>query len=161
MKKFLESKTFLAVTFFCAGFMISQGMNKISMDKHTTQVGQIEERYPVSPEDVEHDKLVDAFGKKQMQMLDQNDDHFGFGVSGIKRSEDEKYVYYEIPLMGEVQNKELKVNIKDGMISISENSKNSQSQREFSIEPGLDEANAIVLNDKDKLNIKIPKRKRS
>ena len=161
MRKFLESKTFLAITFFCAGFMISHGIDKISMDKQSTHVGQTEERYPVTPEDIEHDKLVDAFGRMQQQMFEQSEDQFDFSLGGIKRSEDEKYVYYEIPLMGEVSNKELKVNIKDGMISISENSKNSQSQREFSIEQGLDEANAVVKNEKDKLNIIIPKKKRS
>jgi hypothetical protein len=161
MKKFLESKTFLAITFFCAGFMVSHGINKINIEKQSSHISQNEERVPVTPEDLEHDKLIDAFGKMQQQILDQTEDHFGFDLGGVKRSEDERYVYYEIPLMGEASNKELKVNIKDGMISISENSKNSQSQREFTIDPGLDEANAVVLNEKDKLNIKIPKKKRS
>lgn len=161
MRKFLESKTFYAITFFCAGFMLSHGINKLNLEKQSTHLSKMDDRTPVTPEELEHDKLVDAFGKMQQQMMDQSVDQFGFDLGGVKRSEDEKYVYYEIPLMGEISNKELKVNIKDGMISISENSKNSQSQREFTIDPGLDEANAIVNNDKDKLNIKIPKKKRS
>ena len=161
MKKLLESKAFLAITFFFAGFMVSHGINKINFEKQSAHFSHNEERVPVTPEDLEHDKLIDVFGKMQKQMLEQSEDQFSYDLGGVKRSEDEKYVYYEIPLMGEASNKELKVNIKDGMISISENSKNSQSQREFTIDPGLDEANAVVNNEKDKLNIKIPKKKRS
>lgn len=86
-----------------------------------------------------------------------------FLVQDINRREDGKFVYYEVPLVNEKGEKlELKVTVKDGMIEITEKAsgKNHQleSTRTFSLEPGLIESRAQVINEKDKVVIKIPKK---
>jgi hypothetical protein len=86
-----------------------------------------------------------------------------FLVQDINRREDSKFVYYEVPLVNEKGEKlELNVTLKDGMIEITEKAsgKNHQSEsvRTFSLEPGLIESRAQVINEKDKVVIKIPKK---
>lgn len=95
-----------------------------------------------------------------------NEESYGlreFLVQDIGRREDKDFVYYEVPLVNEQGEKvELKVEVKNGIIEIVEKSigpnHEAQSSRSFSIEPGLKTDQAQVLNEKDKVVIKIPKK---
>jgi hypothetical protein len=115
--------------------------------------------FPVNPDDFDHDKLLDAARKMEQQMIKQNG-VLAPELTGIERREDEQFVYYDIPLSANEKNDhELKVDVKNGVISIKEHSENTESVREFSIGPGLDESRANIINSNDRISIKIPKLK--
>ena len=148
MKKFFYSKAFIAIIFFCIGFLSNHYLSKLSAPKSSEIAA---DRFPVDPNDFDHDKMLDAIKRMQDQT------GAGLSVGGVDRREDKDFVYYDIPLKPNEKDHQLKVKVKDGMISISENTPNTESEREFSIDQGLDESNAQVITDKDKVCIKIPK----
>ena len=156
MSNFLRSKLFIGLVFFCLGFLANQILANLQVRHSEITATNPRDRFAVNPDDFDHDKMLDAMNRLQQDMMKEA----GPVIAGVNRREDDKYVYYEIPLNARELNRELKVSVKDGMVSISENTKNAQSEREFSIEPGLNEAQAEVLNLKDKISIKIPKIKK-
>lgn len=161
MKKILRSRFFIGVVCFLLGFFVNHVLTKTHFSSQLLSDKEREERIPVTPEDYDHDRLVQAFQNMQNGMLKDFDDSFEIDmhVSGVNRKEDDQNVYYEIPLNDKEKNHELKVSVKDGMIEIKEVTPNSESERQFSIDPDLDETKADVKTLKDKILIKIPKRK--
>jgi len=156
MSKFLRYKLFIGLVCICIGFLMNHFLTKLQF-KHTELTStNPHDRFAVNPDDFDHDKMLDAMNRLQQDMMKEA----GPEIAGVNRREDDKYVYYEIPLNARELNRELKVSVKDGMVRISENTKNAQSEREFSIEPGLNEAQAEVLTLKDKISVKIPKIKK-
>jgi hypothetical protein len=148
VKKFFTTKIFVGLICFCLGFIASHLFSKANFHSELSS-SERSERFPVNPDDFDHDKMLDAMQRIQNDMVKDE---------GVNRREDDHYVYYDISLNGREKNHELKVNVKDGMISIAENTPNSQSEREFSIDPGLDETKAEVQTFKEKISIKIPKK---
>lgn len=155
MKTLFGPKVLIGLIFFCLGFLTNHFLSKISYRGAMDIARNVDtmDHIPVNPEDFDHDKLLRA----AQRMLDKTAKE-NVGV-GIIRSEDAQNVYYEIPLSErEIKDRELKVSVKNGMISISESTKNTQSVREFSIEPNLDEAKATVQTSGNVLKITIPKK---
>lgn len=164
MKKFLSSRVFVGLICFALGILANHLYTRMSFHSQTLADSEREERIPVTPEDFDHDKMMDAFQSMEKKLQDmhqsfEKDFERDMQVSGIERKEDDKFVYYEIPLNANEKNHELKVSVNEGMISIKENTPHSESERQFSIDPGLDETKADVQTLKDKITIKIPKRK--
>ncbi|MGZ3788870.1 MAG: hypothetical protein ACXVLQ_10120 [Bacteriovorax sp.] len=156
MKKIFNSKIFVGLVCFCLGFLANHFLPKLT--HRSLELGEEArvDRFPVNPDDFDHDKMLDAMKRMQQDMIDGGER--AFEVTGVNRREDEHFVYYEIPMNENEKNQhELKVSVKDGMISIAENTKNTQSERQFSIDSGLDETKANVETLKDKILIKIPK----
>lgn len=123
------------------------------------------DRYPVNPDDFDNRKMIEAIRQSQGDPLEMET---GASMVGeITQREDDKYVYYEIPINKDSQtNHELKVEVKNGVISISEILKNNgnpvietNAERMFTIDPELDSALAEVLNEKDRVLVKIPKKR--
>lgn len=165
VKKFFSSKIFIGIACFILGVMASQLSMKSRLHTQVLTDTERDERFPVTPDDFDHQKLIDAFKGLDKNMQDMHQDlerELGWGdmqISGIERKEDDKFVYYNIPLSAKEKNHELKVSVKDGMISIKEVTPNSESERQFSIDPELDATKADVQTLKDRITIKIPKRK--
>lgn len=163
MKKDLSIKFFIAVIFFCLGFLTNHLLTKLN--RNQVQVVNTEERFPVNPDDFDHEKMMETI--KRM-----DDENFGADMRGastlgiISQRQDDKYVYYDIPLRGDDgTNHKLNVEIKDGMIKITEDIKDEKvglletsSERMFSVGPGLDADKAEVINQKEKIVIRIPKK---
>lgn len=161
MKRFLTTKFFIAVIFFCIGFLTNHLLTKIN--RMPVQVVKSEDRFPVNPDDFDHEKMMDTISRMQEDSMDMR----GASTLGIiSQREDNKNVYYDIPLRGDDgTNHKLNVEIKDGMIKISEDIKDNSngvletsSERMFTIAPGLDADKAEVINQKDKIVIRIPKK---
>lgn len=178
---------------YSLGFLTHWGLFKFknqnfSLSENREQL-ENSDRVPVHPEDLKGEDLLDALHRDMLermgkraddfpgrdQMINPHDDFshsdseidsYGlkdFLVQDINRREDDKFVYYELPLLNEKGEKiELKVEVKNGIIEIVEKSvganHQSESSRSFSIEPGLKEDRAQVINEKDKIVIKIPKK---
>lgn len=161
MKKFFNSKLFVGLICFAFGVLVNHLYTKMNFHTQVLSDSEREERFPINPDDYDHDKLMDAFQNLQKGMMKDFDQsmQMNMKITGVERKEDEKFVYYEIPLNASEKNHELKVSVKDGMISIKEMTPNSESERQFSIDPELDETKADVQTLKDKILIKIPKRK--
>jgi hypothetical protein len=156
VKKILNSKIFVGIICFCLGFLANHYLTKLVF--HSEEIKTADnEHFAVNPDDFDKDKMMDAMKRVQQDMMKDAD--IGVEIKGVDRREDDKFVYYDIPLNANEKNHELKVNVQDGMISIAENTPNSQSERQFSIDPGLDETKADVQTLKDKISIKIPKKK--
>ncbi|MBY0412609.1 MAG: hypothetical protein K2Q18_00515 [Bdellovibrionales bacterium] len=125
-----------------------------------------EERFPVNPNDFDQKSMLDTIKR----MNDEENSLSAFGnmgeLAGVSEREDDKFVYYDIPLKGrDGNNHKLNVEIKNGMIKISEDVKSSgdttmetSSERMFSIDPTLNADKAEVMNEKEKIVIKIPKK---
>ncbi len=164
MKKFFSSKIFIGIACFILGVIACQLYLKSRVHTQILTETERDERFPVTPHDFDQQKLMDAFKGLDKNMQDMHQDlerELGGGdmqISGIERKEDDKFVYYNIPLNAKEKNHELKVSVKDGMISIKEVTPHSESERQFSIDPGLDETKAEVQTLKDRITIKIPKR---
>ena len=159
MKRIFNNKVFIAVIFFILGFLGNYLLTKVT---HAPTAEQLQaERFPVNPDDFDQAKMLDTMAR----MSDQDE---GASVMGeISQREDADFVYYEIPLRGhDGLNHKLNVEVKNGMIKISEDSSSSgnaivetSSERMFSIDPSLDGDRAEVINQKDKIVLKIPKRR--
>lgn len=156
MKKFFSSKIFVGMLFFALGFLANHLMTKTHFHSQILSEREREERFPVRPEDMEDEKLMDVFQNAQKHMY--QDMQMDMHITGVNRREDDKFVYYDIPLNASEKNHELKVSVKDGMISIKEVTPNSESERQFTIDPDLDETKADVQTLKEKVSIKIPKK---
>ena len=80
----------------------------------------------------------------------------------IKETEDSHFVYYTIPIEDDAKNTKLNVEVKDGYIHITHEAKDegysASSEQVFPVAPHLDENKAEVLNEKNKIIIKIPKK---
>ncbi len=155
MKKIFNSKIFIAIAFFCLGFLVNQGLRN-----YHAATSIPDSRFPFNPEDFELDV------KKAPKIL--LDDNFqGASTVGLlSKREDATTVYYEIPLKENLGDKhKMNVDIKDGVIKISEELKSDEhgsietsSERIFTIDSNLDSTKAEVINEKDKIVIKIPKK---
>lgn len=163
MKKVLRSKLAIGIIFFCLGFFVSQFLSRVAY-RSTIQMlnSGSTVHIPVNPRDFDHDKLMDAAQRMRTDLFIQDNSEAtesNVAIAEVQRREDNQYVYYDIPLTSAEKNdRELKINVKDGIISIIENTKNVQSMREIAIEPGLDEAHSKVENHDDKLSIRLPKK---
>ncbi|MBC7427853.1 MAG: hypothetical protein H7336_04520 [Bacteriovorax sp.] len=132
------------------------------------------ERFPVDPDDFDQSKMMETIQRMQKEAesgfngLEKDLDEAGTGAGALNQHEDEKYVYYEIPLKGhDGTNHKLNVEIKNGLVRVSEDTKDqggnsmseSSSEQMFTLDPRrVDADKAEVLNQKDKIVIKIPKR---
>lgn len=152
MKKILNSKSFIAIAFFCLGFLVNQGLRN-----YHAATSIPDSRFPFNPEDFELDIKKAPFGR----------DFQGASTVGLlSKREDATTVYYEIPLKENLSDKhKMNVDIKDGVIKISEELKSDEhgsietsSERIFTIDSNLDSTKAEVINEKDKIVIKIPKK---
>lgn len=165
VKNFFSSKIFIGIACFILGVLANQLYMKSRVHMQVLTHKEMDERFPVTPDDFDHQKLMDAFKGLDKNMQDMHQDlerEFGgadIQISGIERNEDDKFVYYNIPLIANEKNHELKISVKDGMISIKEVTAHSESERQFSIDTELDETKAQVQTLKDRITIKIPKRK--
>ncbi len=147
MKRIFNIKLFIAVTFFCFGFLTNHLLVKISQSPSI--IHPEEERYPVNPEDF---NIAGFSGASTLGMISER--------------QDENNVYYDIPSIGaDGSSRKVNVEIKDGMIRINEDVKDQRqgvfetsSERMFTIDPSLDADRAEVINQKDKIVIRIPKK---
>ncbi len=183
----MESKRLRTIFFFLLayslGFLTHWTLFKIKSQNFFVEnkITDSNDRLPVAPHDLNNDDLMDALHRDMLERMGKSADDFpgrasdtenemtddyglkDFLVRDINRREDDKFVYYEVPLINENGDKlELNVQVKNGIIEIQETSSGtnhqSQSSRSFSIEPGLKEDLASVINEKDKIIIKIPKK---
>lgn len=172
---------------YSLGFLTHWALYKFKEKNFTFNSDRSEqsERSPVNPEDLKNEDLMDALHRDMLERMGKNADDFpgkfkrgekledvpsvesygirDFLVQDINRREDDQFVYYEVPLFNEHGEKlEVRVEVKNGAIEIHEKSvgqnHESESSRTFSIEPGLNEKSAQVINDKDKIIIKISKK---
>lgn len=151
MKNFLRSKLAIGIIFFFLGFGTNHLLTKIYYRSALEIVGaEGIEQVSINPNDFDHDRLMDAARKMKQEMI---------MAEGVERREDDQYVYYDILLNDrERRDRELKVDVSNKIITITETTKDVQSMREFNIEPGLDESHAQILQSKDKVSVKIPKK---
>jgi hypothetical protein len=157
MKKIFYSKVFIGFICFILGFAMNHYLTKIHFHSEIISESDSRNQFPVNPDDIDHDKMLDAMSRLQRDMMKESG--AGFEIAGIDKREDDANVYYDIPLNANELNRKLNVNVKDGMISLSETTGHSESERQFTIDPGLDETKADVQVLKDKVSIKIPKKK--
>jgi len=165
MKRLLNPKFLIAVCFFCLGFLTNHLLVKFSPPKN---LARHEERIPIDPNDFDQKSMLDTIARMQQGMQnDMQEDMMDMsGGIGVDQREDDKFVYYDIPLKGsDGNNHKLNVEIKDGMVRIKEDTDSQQSghvqmssERMFSIDPNLDSNRAEVINNPDKITIKIPKK---
>lgn len=159
MKKFFYSKIFMGISCFFLGFITNNFITKIAQQITFEVFGDRAQtdRIPVNSDDFDYAKLMDAAQKLQREMLEQAR-HQGFEATGVERREDDLFVYYDVPLNEKEKNeRQLKVKVERGVISLTEHTKDAEKLREFSIGPGLDETGAVVMNLSDRITIKIPK----
>ena len=166
MQKIFQSKFLIVVISFLLGFYFNHFLNKVNNGSYLS-TNASDERIPVNPEDFDHQKMMDAASQMERDLYQNAKDSMedSFSLGEIKRNEDAQFVWYEIPVTGGKSGENhLNVEVKNGMIHISESIKDkniaSQSERSFSIDAGLMEEKAQVENEKDKIIIKIPKRKK-
>lgn len=161
MKRLLTpNKFFVAIIFFCLGFLTNHLLVKQNQGPSHAMVN--EERFPVNQADFDQKSMLEMINR--MNSDDSSDSIAPLGE--VAHREDEKYFYYDIPLKGQDGNThKLNVELKNGMIKISEDSKSqgdsvveTSSERMFSIDPRLDGDKAEVINEKEKIVIKIPKK---
>lgn len=162
MKRFFTTKFFIAVLFFCVGFLTNHFLVKFKSPALMTAAHEEEERFPINPADFDHKSMLESIAR----MNDEGGEAMIEMGGEIAQREDDKFFYYEIPLKDPSgAEQKLNVEIKNGMIKISQDLKSSgdtmiqsSSERMFSIPPGLDGDRAEVINEKEKIVIKIPKR---
>ncbi len=169
MRRFINTKIFIAIIFFCVGFLTNHLFVKFI--HNPTRLAELaagpEERFPVDPNDFEHERIMETIKKME------NNGSLGMESvmadnAQITEREDEKFEYYEIPLKGhDGTNRKLNVVIKDGLVRVREESSNknensmseSSSERMFTLDPRrLDIDRAEVINEKEKIVVKIPKK---
>ena len=159
-----KSKILTAVFFFTLGYLVNGLVGKMQTGAPTTIEGV--ERYPVDPDDFDTRKMIEAINEERGGWGAPMD--AGASLMGeISQREDDKFVYYEIPLNKEANaNHELKVEVKNDVIHIVEVLKDgnnplieTNAERMFTIDPSLDSSLAEVINEKNKVLIKIPKRR--
>lgn len=173
---------------YSLGFLTHWALFKFKSQNFSLTSAEVieDERIPVGPDELRGEDLMDALHRDMLERMGKgaddlpgkfhappedvperlNEESYGlrdFLVQDIGRREDKDFVYYEVPLVNEQGEKvELKVEVKNGIIEIVEKSigpnHEAQSSRSFSIEPGLKTDQAQVLNEKDKVVIKIPKK---
>jgi hypothetical protein len=183
MNKFFNTKLFVAIIFFCLGFLTNHMLVKymynpglgIGSNTDTRKSERPEERFAVNPDDFDQNKMLDTIQRMQKETedgfsgLEKDLDNASSDYGSVGQHEDDKYVYYEIPLKGhDGANHKLNVEIKNGLVRVSEDTKGkagtsmseSSSERMFTLDPRrVDADKAEVLNQKDKIIIKIPKKK--
>lgn len=130
---------------------------RAEIEELNEELKKAHDRFQLTPDQNFHDSDLSSPFEEESYGLKQ------FLVQDINRREDSKFVYYEVPLVNEKGEKlELNVVVKDGMIEITEKASGQnhqmESTRTFSLEPGLIESRAQVINEKDKVVIKIPKK---
>lgn len=169
-----KTNIFIAVIFFCLGFLTNHLLVKF-VHNPTVVTGAATDRFPVDPDDFDQSKMLDTIQRMQKETeqgfgdIERELNQAGnVGIGAIGKREDDKFFYYEIPLKNQdgSQNK-MNVEIKDGMVRITEDTKHegsnsamqSSSERIFPLDTSRYDANkAEVLNQKDKIIIKIPKK---
>ncbi len=180
----LAKRELIILIIFCysLGFLTHWMLFKYKENKFSFETQ--EDKMPVHPKDLRPEDLMDALHRDMLDRMgkssdrdfnfhhnfsnqDQIDENHSYGlkqflVEDINRSEDEKFVYYEIPLLNEEGERvELNVSVKEGMILISKKSTGEnhqmESTRSLSIEPGLIASEAKVIQEKEKIVIKVPK----
>lgn len=157
MKNFFYSKIFVGIVCFSLGFLANHFFARSAVPMRALDQTTVADQYAINSDDFDHDKILEAMKSMQQNMMGAQANNLE--ITGVNRREDDHFVYYEIPLNDKEKNQgELKVNVKDGMISIAENTRNTQSERQFSIDPGLEDSKANVITEKDKILIKIPKK---
>lgn len=172
MTKITKSKLLTAVVFFTLGYM-SNGLFDRVRDPGPVNVEGVE-RYPVNPDDFDTRKMIEAMKDSESSEWSRPKAHADSGASiigEITQREDDKFVYFEIPVNQSANTShELKVEIREGILRIAEVSKSkdgdasgaaveTNAERMFTIDPSLDSALAEVLDQKNKVLIKIPKRR--
>lgn len=165
MTKITRSKILTALTFFILGYMSNGLIDRVSGPGPVNVEGV--ERYPVNQDDFDTRKMIEAIKESKTGEWEQPIDSGASIIGEITQREDDKFVYYEIPVNNAANtNHELKVEVKEGFIRIAEVSKSSgeanietSAERMFTIDPSLDSALAEVLDQKNKVLIKIPKRR--
>ncbi len=143
--KIFKSKLSIAFIFFVLGFFTHLYL----VNKNIS-----EDRVQVTPE--EFDRLHESSGAQDVfGVIDEK--HFDIGPT---KREDNEYVYYEFSFDKKLKN-EYKINIKDGHIHLkiesSESGFHSSSEQVFPIDSSLDDRKAEVINEENKIIIKIPK----
>ncbi len=170
MRKLINTRIFIAVIFFCVGFLTNHLLVKF-VHNPTTRLTELaagpEDRFPVDPDDFDHNKIMETIKRMEAGVGQDMESAMG-GPAIIAQREDDKFEYYDIPLRGhDGANRKLNVEIKDGLVRVKEDTKNkdenslseSSSERMFTLDPRrVDIDRAEVLNEKDKIVIKIPKK---
>ena len=166
--KYSKAKILAALFFFCLGYLGNNLVDRVRQVGPRTIEGV--ERFPVDPNDFDHRKMIEAMNESRGQDQKAQFDQQVAAVSmmgDINQREDEKFVYYEIPINKEADTyHELKIEVKQGMILITEFLKDKKNpinetsaERMFTIDPELDSTAAEVLNEKERVLIKIPKKR--
>lgn len=168
MKNFFNTKLFIALIFFCVGFLANHLLVKLVPHPISTAQTRPEasERFPVDPDDFDQEKMLETIQEMQK---DGEGMESAMGLGSIVQREDEVFEYYEIPLKDHRgSNRKLNVEIKNGLVIIKEEMEKQQgnsfsessSEQMFSLDSRrLDIDRAEVQNEKDKIIIKIPKKK--
>lgn len=159
--KFFNSKIFIAVIFFCLGFLVNHGFNKLLFTQRVSL-----ERFPVDIDDFDHEKIMETMLRESQSKASRF--HGASTLGMIDKNEDDKNVYYEIPLNEDLgENHKINVEIKNGFINISEKFKDNSngnietsSERVFSIESHLDSSRAEIIHNKNKIIVRIPKKRK-
>lgn len=171
MRKFINTKVFIAITFFCVGFLTNHLLVKfVSIPARPVGLSAgPEDRFPVNPDDFDHDKIMETIERMEGDAGMGMENAMSGAPAVIAQREDDKFEYYDIPLRGHNGvNRKLNVEIKDGLVRVKEDTTNknenslteSTSERMFTLDPRrLDIDRAEVLNEKDKIVIKIPKKR--
>lgn len=163
LKKLFNSKIFIAIIFFILGISVNH-FSKIGFHFKSDKIE--DGRIPLSPNEIDDEKLAEYFRARQNPFHDRAQDDLVIEDVGPSRREDDQFVYYDIKIDKSSNNK-LSVEVKDGLIhlkSLSNNSAQGSSfsssmEQVFSIDSNLDDKKAEVLNEKEKIVIKIPKKK--
>jgi hypothetical protein len=147
----MKSKIIIATLFFFIGFFTHLTLSKFNLTiEHS-------DRVEVKPEEFDRDMLHG--GRPFLDSSEEIEQAFDLN---IKETEDRDYVYYAIPIESEGKNSKLNVEVKDGYIHITHEAKDegfsASSEQVFPVAPNLDETKAEVLNEKNKIIIKIPKK---
>lgn len=160
MKRLWESRFFIGVVCFIAGVLLSY------LYFHKTPNHLSDERIPIGPHDqIFSDRLFDHTDQVTEEEHGDDSSLFGLGIN-MNRREDDRYVYYEFPMGTNDQGKtELKVEVKDGMIHVQQISKeesehsqvSSSSEQMFSVDSNVNANRAEIIQEKDKVVVKIPK----
>lgn len=119
-----------------------------------------DERFPVDIDDFDQTSMMDTIDRLAKERATTS------MLSQIVQREDDEFAYYDIPQKDRLGTEhKMNVEIKNGMIKISEDIKSksdanveTSSERMFSIDPGLDGDRAEIINGKDLITIKIPKK---
>ncbi len=147
----MKSKIIIAISCFFIGFFTHLVLSKLNLSiEHS-------DRVEVKPEEFDRDMFNG--GKPFLESSEDIEKAFDLN---IQESEDANFVYYAIPIENDGKNSKLNVEVKEGYIHIIHEAKDegfsASSEQVFPIAPNLDENKAEVLNEKNKIIIKIPKK---